>query len=82
MVQLNSESRNPSTAKSSDVQVIRHANVCEKLQISSSKLFDMVARGQFPKPFQLVPGGRAVGWLSSEVDNWLLTRAAKGACHE
>ena len=82
MVQLNIESRTPSTAKSNVVQVIRHASVCEKLQISSSKLFDMVARGQFPKPFQLVPGGRAVGWLSSEVDNWLLARAAKGTCHE
>lgn len=56
------------------VQVIRHKQVCEKLQISSAKLFDMVARGQFPKPFTLVPGGRAVGWLEFDVDSYLLSR--------
>jgi len=58
------------------VQVLRHAEVCKKLQISSAKLFDMVAKGQFLKPFTLVPGGRAVGWLSSDVDTWVLDRKA------
>ena len=60
--------------KSESVQVIRHTQVCTKLQISSAKLFDMVARGQFPKPFTLVPGGRAVGWLDSDVDCYVLAR--------
>lgn len=58
------------------VQVIRHARVCDKLQVSSAKLFDMVAQGQFPKPFPLIPGGRAVGWLESDVDRWILARRA------
>jgi prophage regulatory protein len=56
------------------LQVIRHKQVCEKLQISSAKLFDLVARGQFLKPFLLIPGGRAVGWLESDVDSWILER--------
>jgi prophage regulatory protein len=56
------------------LRVIRHKQVCEKLQISSAKLFDMVARGQFPKPFTLVPGGRAVGWLEADVDSYVLAR--------
>ena len=43
---------------------------------SSAKLFDMVARCQFPKPFALIPGGRAVGWLESDVDQWVLERKA------
>jgi prophage regulatory protein len=60
----------------SPVQIIRHAQVCEKLQVSSAKLFDMVARCQFPKPFTLIPGGRAVGWLESDVDRWILERKA------
>lgn len=59
---------------SSHVQVIRHAEVCKKLQISSAKLFDMVAKGQFLKPFTLVPGGRAVGFLEKDVDQWILQR--------
>ena len=57
-----------------DVQIVRHAQVCNKLQISSAKLFDMVAKKQFIKPFTLVPGGRAVGWLEQDVDAWILAR--------
>ena len=56
------------------IQIVRHAQVCKKLQVSSAKLYDMVARGQFPKPFALVPNGRAVGWLEHEVDTWILAR--------
>jgi len=59
------------------IQVIRHNQVCKKMQISSAKLFDMVARGQFLKPFLLVPGGRAVGWLESDVDQWILHQKEK-----
>lgn len=64
------------------LRVIRHRQICAKLQISSAKLFDMVARGQFPKPFTLIPGGRAVGWLEADVDAWITSRKAastKGA---
>ncbi len=61
------------------LRVIRHRQVCEKLQISSAKLFDMVARGQFPKPFTLVPGGRAVGWLEADVDCYVLARKEASA---
>ena len=60
--------------KNQHVQVIRHQQVCVKLQVSSAKLFDMVARGQFPKPFTLIPGGRAVGWLEQDVDQYILSR--------
>ncbi len=56
------------------LQVIRHAQVCKKLQVSSAKLFDMIARSQFPKPFRLIPGGRAVGWLEQDVDRWIIER--------
>ena len=58
------------------IKIVRHARVCEKISVSGAKLFDMVARGQFPKPFPLVPGGRAVGWLESDVDRWILERRA------
>jgi len=56
------------------LRVIRHNQVCVKLQISSTKLFDMVAKGIFPKPFVLIPGGRAVGWLEQDIDEWILDR--------
>ena len=60
--------------KSKSIQVIRHAQVCTKLQISSAKLFDLIAKGVFPRPFTLVPGGRARGHLESDVDQWILDR--------
>jgi prophage regulatory protein len=59
---------------SSLVNVVRHNQVRKKLNVSSAKLFDMIAQGQFPKPFTLVPNGRAVGWLESEVDQWIIDR--------
>jgi prophage regulatory protein len=59
------------------IQIVRHAHVCQKLQLSSAKLFDLVAKGIFPKPFQIVPGGRAVGWLEGDVDAWVLSRKAQ-----
>ena len=64
----------PIVTSAERVQVIRHAQVCQKLQISSAKLFDLVAQGIFPRPFPLIPGGRAVGWLESDVDSWVLER--------
>lgn len=60
------------------LQVIRHAQVCEKLQISSAKLYDMIARRQFLKPFPLIPGGRAVGWIEDDVNKWILDRRDSG----
>jgi prophage regulatory protein len=57
------------------LKVIRHAEVCRKLGISAASLFDMVAKGDFPKPFSIIPGGRSVGWLEADVDAWIVKRS-------
>lgn len=62
--------------QSHPVQIIRHKAVRQKLNVSSAKLFDMVAKGIFPKPFVIIPGGRAVGWLEGDVDAWIIGRSA------
>ena len=64
----------PVSEQAKFVQILRHTEVRKRLKISSAKLFDMVAKGQFPKPFLIVPGGRAVGWLESTVDEWIHER--------
>jgi prophage regulatory protein len=61
------------------LKIIRHADVCRKLGISAASLFDMVAKGRFPKPFPIIPDGRSVGWIEAEVDAWIITRRAKVA---
>jgi prophage regulatory protein len=68
----------PASDAPSFVQVLRHAEVKKRLKVSSAKLFDMVAKGQFPKPFKIVPGGRAVGWLESTVNQWIHSRKEQG----
>lgn len=70
------ESSSPSRSPSSvGVKVIRHAEVCRKLGVSAASLFDMVAKGHFPKPFTIIPGGRSVGWLETDVDAWIMERS-------
>lgn len=59
------------------IRLVRHAQVRQKLDVSEAKLFDMVAKGVFPPPFQIVPGGRAKAWLESTVDEWILARKAE-----
>jgi prophage regulatory protein len=55
-------------------RVLRMAENCKKTGLSQSKIHDMVAKGIFPKPFTLVPGGRAVGWLEDDIDQYILDR--------
>jgi len=52
--------------------IVRHNQVKRKLQVSSAKLYAMVADGLFPRPFQLIPGGRAKGWLEDDVNQWII----------
>jgi prophage regulatory protein len=58
--------------RTDSLRIVRNAQVRTKLDVSEAKLFDMIAKGLFPAPFQIVPGGRAVGWLESDVDQWIL----------
>ncbi len=56
------------------LRILRHADVQKKLSVSRAKLSLMIAAGQFPKPFTIIPGGRAVGWLESDIDAWIMER--------
>ena len=57
-------------------RIVRPNEARGRLGVSRAKFADMVAKGQFPKPFVIVPGGRAVGWLEGDVDAWILSRSA------
>ena len=59
-------------------RVLRMRESCLKVGLGQSSLYDLISRGIFPKPFPLVPGGRAVGWLEEDIDQWILER--KEAC--
>lgn len=55
--------------------VLRLASVKERTGLSRSTLYLRIATGTFPKPVGL--GGRAVGWLESEVADWIAARVAE-----
>ena len=52
--------------------ILRLPAVKTNTGLSRSTIYLRVAQGSFPKPVSL--GGRAVGWLQSEVQEWLQQR--------
>lgn len=48
---------------------LRLSTVKSRTGLSRSTLYRRITEGSFPSPIQL--GGRAVGWLDSDVDAWI-----------
>ena len=55
--------------------VVRKRKVCEMLGVSPATLWRWTRRKGFPAPIQLGPN--TVGWLTTEIDEWLAARAAE-----
>lgn len=57
---------------------LRLSEVRVRVPYSRSSIYQMIAKGTFPRPVGL--GGRAVAWLESDVDAWIEERIenAKG----
>jgi len=56
--------------------VLRFDEVRQKTGLCRAHVHALAAQGRFPKPLKLVPGGRASGWLLSEIENWIAERIA------
>lgn len=52
--------------------ILRLPTVKARTGLSRSTIYLRVAEGNFPAPVSL--GGRAVGWVESEVNDWLAKR--------
>jgi len=50
-------------------EIIRKAEVLKRTQLSASSVDRLEADGKFPQRLQLSP--YTVGWLNSEVENWI-----------
>ena len=55
--------------------ILRLPEVKTRIGLSRSSIYLRVSQGAFPPPVSL--GGRAVGWIESEVDEWLANRIAE-----
>ncbi len=49
--------------------ILRRPQVQARIGLSRSTLYNRIRTGAFPAPISL--GGKAVGWIESEVDAWL-----------
>ena len=57
-------------------RLIRWKEVQSITGICRSHAHDLAAKGLFPKPIKLVPGGRASAWVESQVVTWVEERKA------
>lgn len=54
------------------MRIIRLSEVLASTGLARSTLYKYVSEGCFPKPVSL--GDRAVGWVESEIQDWVLAR--------
>lgn len=53
-------------------QILRWPEVNERVKLCRSRVYQLMDKGEFPKPINL--SERAVGWLETEVTEWLNAR--------
>lgn len=53
--------------------ILRRKQVENRTGLSRSTIYLRISKGTFPKPIDL-GGGRAVGWIEAEIDDWLKSR--------
>ncbi len=54
---------------------LRLTEVMARTGLSRSTIYVRMDQGRFPQPVSL--GGRAVGWIESEIDDWMRNRVAE-----
>ena len=55
------------------MKVLRLREVLDRVSLSKSTVYRMIGDDQFPKPIKL--GGRAVGWIEDEINQWISSRS-------
>ena len=68
----------PLTSSVQKGRILRMRQLLEKLPLSESRIHALIQSEQFPKPFKLIEGGRAIGWYESEIDAFLEQRSRSG----
>jgi prophage regulatory protein len=56
-------------------RIIKRPDVEKLTGLSRSSIYRLAANGEFPHPVKI--GLRAVGWLDSEIANWIEQRTAE-----
>ena len=56
-----------------NTKILKLPEVMERCALSRSSIYAYISKGNFPRPVTL--GLRAVGWLESEIVDWINQRA-------
>tara|TARA_B100000780_G_scaffold109088_1_gene76278 strand:- start:222 stop:443 length:222 start_codon:yes stop_codon:yes gene_type:complete len=55
-------------------RILRMQDLPDRIGFRPSTIYELIAKGKFPRPFKLMPGGRAAGWLEATIDDWIADR--------
>ena len=58
-------------------RIIRMRDLPSKVGFQPSTIYELISKGKFPTPHKLVPGGRAVGWFETTIDDWMARQAER-----
>jgi prophage regulatory protein len=61
-------------SKPEPTRILRRAEIEARFGLKRSTIYDAVKAGTFPAPIHL--GARAVGWIESEIEQWIEGRIA------
>ncbi len=62
--------------KTTPIRILRWPEVARRIPFSKSYAYALQARGLFPKPIKLIEGGRASGYIESEIEEYVKNRIA------
>lgn len=54
------------------VSIIKLPEVSNRTSLSRSTIYERIKKGEFPRPISL--GERSIGFLSEEIDEWIVSR--------
>ena len=59
--------------------LLRRPEVCRRVGLKSTQLYELVSRGLFPRQVKL--SDRASAWVESEIEDWINSRitASRGS---
>lgn len=58
-------------------RMLKLPDVCARTCLARSTIYEMMSRGDFPRPFKT--GLRAVAWREDDLEAWLLARPSADA---
>jgi prophage regulatory protein len=65
----------PNMATEQTTVILRLPELRKRIGLGRSSIYALVKQGSFPRPIPL--SRRAVGWLQSDIEQWIAERAAK-----